>query len=152
MVGLAAVVLPLICRAAGPQGTVAREAPGSASPLGIWRTVDDKTGKPRGTIRIFERNGELAGVVESSADPKEANDVCDKCSGERRNQRVVGMEILRGMKKKGDEYTGGEILDPDTGSVYKCRMVVEDGGRRLMVRGYIGIPLAGRTQYWYRDR
>ena len=122
------------------------------TPVGVWRTVDDKTRQPRGLVRIFERGGELVAVAESSFDPKELNDVCDKCTGSRRNQKVIGMEIVWGMKRKGGEYGGGEILDPDTGSIYKCKMTLEDSGKRLVVRGFIGISLVGRSQIWYREK
>jgi uncharacterized protein (DUF2147 family) len=124
----------------------------NTTPVGVWKTVDDKTRQPRGLVRIFERNGELVAVVETSFNPKELDDVCDKCTDERKNQKVIGMEIVRGMRKKGSEYSGGEILDPDTGSIYKCRMVLEDGGRRLVVRGFIGISMLGRSQVWYREK
>ena len=91
------------------------------TPAGLWKTIDDKTGRPRGIVRIYEERGELFGKIESSVSPEEAKEVCNHCSGERKNKPVIGMVILTGMKKSGAEYGGGEILDPDTGWVYRCR-------------------------------
>jgi uncharacterized protein (DUF2147 family) len=76
--------------------------------------------------------------------------VCDQCTDERRNQPVLGLTVLTGLRRDGERYTGGRILDPDTGIVYSCRMILVDGGQRLEVRGYIGWSLFGRTQSWRR--
>jgi uncharacterized protein (DUF2147 family) len=122
-----------------------------ASPAGLWQTIDDKTGRPRGIVRIYEQNGELFGKVESASSPAEAHEVCDRCSGDRKNKPVVGMVILTGMKKNGGEYSGGEILDPDTGWIYRCKMRLADGGKKLILRGYLGISLLGRSQTWLRQ-
>ncbi len=135
-----------------PQLALAQVISSLDSPVGVWRTIDDKTRQPHGLVRVFERNGELVATIETSFDPKELNDICDKCPGERKNKKVIGMEIMRGMRKKGNEYSGGEILDPDTGSIYKCRMTLEAGGKQLVVRGFIGISLVGRSQIWYREK
>jgi uncharacterized protein (DUF2147 family) len=129
-------------------------APGAAfdsSPLGEWRTVDDHTHKPRGIVRLYSKNGEIFGRIESSFDPKEAQERCELCPGERHNQPVIGLVFLRNMKKHGDEYTGGDILDPETGRVYKCTFRLENGGQKLVVRGYIGVSLLGRSQVWLRE-
>lgn len=120
------------------------------SPVGMWKTIDDKTHKPRGLVRIYEQDGALYGRIEGGFDPAESKQLCDKCSGELRHKPLLGLVILRGMKKHGDEYSGGEILDPDTGSFYRCRITMEDHGSRLVVRGYIGLPIAGRSQTWLR--
>ena len=122
------------------------------SPTGLWKTFDDKTQKPRGLIRLYEENGAIFGRIEASVDPKEAREICDKCSGERKNKPVVGMVVLRGMRKQGSGYAGGEILDPDTGWVYRCKMNVEKDGEKLVVRGYLGFSLIGRSQTWVRQK
>ncbi|HKD05351.1 MAG TPA: DUF2147 domain-containing protein [Bryobacteraceae bacterium] len=120
--------------------------------MGIWRTIDDITNKPRGLIRLYEQEGKLFGKIEASFDPAEAKEICDRCEGDRRNRPVIGLIVVRNMKKSGaNEYTGGDILDPDTGQVYKCRITLDDNGRRLIVRGYIGIALLGRSQVWFRQ-
>jgi uncharacterized protein (DUF2147 family) len=121
------------------------------SPEGLWKTTDDRTGKPRGIVRIYQENGALYGRVEATLDPAEARQVCDLCTDERRNKPVVGMIVMRGLRKNGGEYNGGDILDPDTGSVYRCKLRIEDQGRKLIVRGFIGFSLFGRTQTWTRQ-
>jgi uncharacterized protein (DUF2147 family) len=129
-------------------------AAGAADPplVGIWRTIDDKTHQTRGLVRLYEQDGAVFGKIEKSFDPKEAQDVCDKCSGERHNQPVVGMVVVRNMKKhSATEYTEGDILDPDSGRVYRCKMTIDDDGRKLTVRGYLGISIAGRSQVWLRQ-
>ena len=124
------------------------------SPVGLWKTIDDNTGKPRGLVRIMEVNGENRGKVEKIF-PKPGEDrdpKCEKCDGERHNQPVIGMTILWGLKKAGDEYQGGEILDPENGKVYRARMKLDGGGGELSVRGFIGFSLLGRTQTWMREQ
>jgi uncharacterized protein (DUF2147 family) len=122
-----------------------------ANPVGVWKTVDDNSHKPRGLIRLFERDGEIFGRIEASFDPKEAHEVCSKCAGELKDKPVVGMIVLRHMRKHGNEYSGGDILDPDTGWVYRCKFVLEDGGKKMLIRGYLGFSLLGRSQTWYRE-
>ncbi|OWW19313.1 DUF2147 domain-containing protein [Noviherbaspirillum denitrificans] len=124
-----------------------------ASPIGVWKTIDDETGKPKSLVRITESNGELRGKIEklfreSGEDP---NPKCEKCEGTLKDQPVIGMTIITGMKKDGGEYNGGQILDPNNGKVYKSKMTVVDGGKKLDVRGYIGVPMLGRTQTWVRQ-
>jgi uncharacterized protein (DUF2147 family) len=121
------------------------------TPIGLWKTIDDHTGAPRGHIRISEINGEYRGTIEKGLRPEDRdNAVCDKCTDSRRGQPLKGMAILTGMKKEGAEYAGGEILDPDNGKTYRCKMILKEGGKTLDVRGYIGVSLFGRTQTWYR--
>jgi uncharacterized protein (DUF2147 family) len=126
---------------------------GELSPVGLWKTIDDNTGRPRGLVRIMEVNGEYQGKVEKiftvpgeDPDPK-----CEKCDGARQNQPVIGMTILWGLKKQGDEYQGGAILDPENGKVYRAKMKLDGEGGKLSVRGFIGFALLGRTQTWVRD-
>ncbi len=119
-------------------------------PIGLWRTVDDKTGQPKGEVRIFSRDGSLFGQIERVFDSKDAASRCDECRDERRGQKIEGLLILRGMKLVNGEYRGGDILDPDTGRVYQCRMKLTDGGQKLAVRGFLGVSLLGRTQTWTR--
>ena len=121
------------------------------SPVGLWKTVDDRTGAPDALVRITETNGEFQGQIEKLLRTGEdENSVCERCEGPRHNQRLLGMAIVTGMKKQGDVYAGGEILDPDEGKVYRCKMTLEDGGAKLQVRGFIGVSLFGRTQTWVR--
>ena len=123
-----------------------------ATPAGLWKSIDDKSGKPRSLIRITENNGEYSAVVEKgllATDTGEA--VCDKCTDERKGQKIVGMTIVKGIKKKGDNYEGGEILDPENGKTYKCKMKLDSTGNKLEVRGFIGVSLFGRSQIWTRE-
>lgn len=124
----------------------------AASPVGVWRTIDDKTGKERSIVRISEVNGELRGVVEQihdfpGDDPKH---LCKDCKGERKDKPIVGMTILWGLKQNGDEWSGGEILDPKNGKIYRCKMTPSADGKQLNVRGFIGVSLIGRSQTWHR--
>jgi uncharacterized protein (DUF2147 family) len=121
------------------------------TPAGIWKTIDDETGQDKSIIQIREQDGELTGkVLEVLQSDQGPDPVCKECEGERHDQPVVGMTILWGLRRDGDEWSGGEILDPHNGKVYKCRMRLVEGGSRLEVRGYIGFSLLGRTQVWIR--
>jgi uncharacterized protein (DUF2147 family) len=123
----------------------------TSSPVGLWQTIDDSTGKPRSLIRIKENNNEYSAVVEKGLLATDTGDgVCSKCTDERKGQRIIGMTIARGLKQDGDKYDGGEILDPDNGKTYKCKMTLNQAGNELEVRGYIGISLLGRSQTWKR--
>lgn len=121
--------------------------------VGKWRTIDDKTNKPKSIVQIYEKNGRFFGrIIELFMAPDENPDpVCDKCDDDdpRKDQPVKGMIILTNLEKDGDEYEDGDILDPKEGNVYSCDMAIKEDGR-LKVRGYIGFSLLGRTQYWHR--
>lgn len=124
-----------------------------ATPAGLWKTVDDDTGKEKSLVRIAEAGGVYTGKVEKLLDPARQDARCDKCSDERKDQPVLGMTILRNIKQNAGDATlwdGGEILDPNNGKTYKLRVKPVDGGQKLEVRGYIGAPLLGRTQTWTR--
>ena len=124
------------------------------SPVGLWKTIDDKTGAPRGLVRIVEVKGEYQGKVEKIF-PKPGEDPdpkCEKCGGARHNQPVIGMIILWGLTKQGDDYQGGQILDPENGNVYRATMKLDGRGGKLSVRGFIGFSLLGRTQTWVREQ
>ena len=122
------------------------------SPVGLWKTIDDKTNKPRSLVRIVEENGEYKGIVEKSLRADDNPDrVCEKCDAPRKNQKIQGMTFMWGLKKDGNEFKGGEILDPENGKIYRCKMKLIDSGKKLDVRGYIGIALIGRTQTWWRE-
>lgn len=122
-----------------------------ATPTGLWKTIDDRTNKPRSLIRISEQNGLFSAVVEKGLLETDTGDkVCDKCTDERKGQKIIGMTIAKGLKKNGNQYDGGEILDPSNGKIYQCKMMLDDSGNLLEVRGYIGISLIGRSQTWHR--
>jgi len=122
------------------------------TPAGLWKTIDDNTGKPRSLIRITETNGEYSAVIEKGLLASDTGDaVCDKCTDERKGKRIIGMTIVNGIKQKGDDFEGGEILDPDNGKTYRCKMKLDPTGNKLEVRGFIGISLFGRSQTWLRE-
>ena len=122
-----------------------------ASPVGLWKTFDDKTGKAKAIVRIYEQDGKLFGRIEQSFTPGAEQRVCVPCTDERKDQPIIGLLIIRNIKRDGDEYSGGDILDPESGSVYRCKMHLEQNGARLVLRGYIGFSLLGRTQTWERQ-
>jgi uncharacterized protein (DUF2147 family) len=124
------------------------------SPAGLWRTVDDKTGKERSLVRIVDNGGVFEGKVEKLLNRQPDDDpdgLCRKCEGERKDKPVLGMTILWDLKKDGDQFGGGEILDPKNGKIYRAKMKLLDAGRRLEVRGFIGVSLLGRSQTWQRE-
>lgn len=121
------------------------------TPDGTWRTFDDVDGKESGAVRIFQSGGMLYGEVSAITDPAKRTANCIKCTDDRKDKPVLGLQIIRGLKPDGDAWDGGEILDPKTGQTYRCILHLEDGGKKLLVRGYVGIPQLGRTQTWLRD-
>ena len=124
-----------------------------SSPVGLWKTIDDETGKEKSYVRITEAGGVVTGKIEKLLNPATPDPKCEKCTDDRKDQSVVGMTIIRNVKKdddKGELWEGGDILDPNNGKVYKVRLKPEDGGKKLTVRGYIGMPMLGRTQTWLR--
>ncbi|HZT88161.1 MAG TPA: DUF2147 domain-containing protein [Stellaceae bacterium] len=124
----------------------------SAAPVGTWKTIDDETHKARALIEIREHDGVLDGrVIELFRAPdEEPNPRCTDCPGARRDQPVIGMTILWNLHRHGDDWDGGEILDPEDGRVYRCTLHANAAGDRLEVRGYLGVALLGRTQVWER--
>lgn len=116
------------------------------TPVGKWKTVDDNTGKTKSVVEIYEKGGKLHGKVLQLFDPEKPNPKCEECATDdpRHLKPIVGLEIIRNMTKDGSEYANGDILDPENGKVYKCKLWVENG--KLMVRGYIAFLY--RTQTW----
>ncbi len=123
-----------------------------ATPVGLWKTIDDVSKAEKSQVRISDVGGVLTGKVEKIADPAKQDSTCLECSDERKDQKVLGMTIIRGAKHDADKgrWDGGEILDPNNGKVYKLLLKPIDGGKKLEVRGFIGVALLGRTQTWIR--
>ena len=134
-------------------GLISTLAAATENPVGLWRTIDDKSGKEKSLVRVVESNGQLQITVEKLfREPgEEPNPLCDKCPGEKKNKPVIGMQIGSGLKKDGDVWSGGEILDPQNGKTYKCKVWLEDKGKKLHVRGFIGVSVLGRTQVWVKE-
>jgi len=120
------------------------------SPVGRWRTVDEKTGQPRSIVRIWEENGRYFGRVELSLNPERAGRRCDMCTDERKDQLIVGMTVIRALKKNGDEYSG-DLLNPDNGKVYRCELRLKQQGEVLSIRLHQGASLFGRSETWTRE-
>ncbi len=112
----------------------------------MWKTFGDRTGEAESLVRITESGDTFIGtVIRVFSPPAEtANPRCERCTGALKDQPIVGMEILRAQAGE------GEILDPDEGRVYRATFTLQDGGARLEVRGYVGVPLFGRSQLWQR--
>jgi uncharacterized protein (DUF2147 family) len=146
---IAALALFTIVLAGAP--AAASRAADAQSPLGLWKTVDDKTGMPRAMVRIYLQDGKYFGRIEQSFAPGAETRVCSVCTDERKNQPIIGLLIIRNVTLRDGEYGGGDILDPDTGSVYRCKFRLDKDGTVLVVRGFIGISLLGRTQTWQRQ-
>jgi len=140
----------LVAGALALAGTAAL-AQSMESPVGLWKTIDDDTKQAKSLVRITEAGGVLTGKVEKILTEK-TDAVCDKCDGDLKNKPVQGMTILSGLKKDGGEWTGGKILDPNNGKVYDAKVKLVDGGKKLEMRGFMGVSLLGRTQTWLREQ
>ncbi len=146
-------VAAFACSCLVPIAVAFGAAPSAESPVGRWQTFDDHTKAPRGVVRIYEQDGRLFGRIERSADANADHAVCAVCTDERHGQPIDGLVIIRDMRRSADdplEWSGGDILDPDDGKVYRFRMRLADHGATLVARGYLGVSLLGRTQTWKR--
>lgn len=121
----------------------------SQSVLGKWKTIDDATGDAKSIVEITERNGKIYGKVVQILNPAMKDSKCKDCSGNDKDKPVLGIEVIKGLKKDGDKYTDGKILDPSNGKLYKCIVSLDDDDK-LKVRGYVGISAFGRNQIWHR--
>ena len=131
------------------QGSAPAVSP-PATPIGLWQTVSDKTGEVTSLVRIYEESGRLFGRVERVLVTEGVPETCTKCKDERTGQKLVGLLIMRNMKKDGDYYRGGDVLDPENGKVYHGWIKLDSTGTRLTMRGYVDISLFGRSQTWRR--
>ena len=121
-----------------------------ATPVGLWKTIDDETKQEKSLVRITETAGVLSGKIEKLLDPAKQESRCDKCTDARKDQPVLGMVIIEGARKNPDEpyWDGGTILDPNNGKSYKLRLTPKEGGKTMEVRGYIAFFF--RNQTWVR--
>ena len=126
-------------------------AAAQATPVGLWKTIDDDGKTEKSLVRITEDGGVFTGTIEKIFDASKADGKCDQCKDDRKDKPVVGLQIIRSVKQDADDKTlwgGGEILDPNNGKTYKTRLKPVDGGKRMEMRGYIGFFY--RTQVWVR--
>ncbi|MEM0543377.1 DUF2147 domain-containing protein [Flavobacterium sp. j3] len=119
--------------------------------LGKWKTIDDETGVEKSIVEIFEKQGKFYGKIIEIFEAEHRHRKCEKCEGEDKNKPILGLTILKGMKKSGNSYEGGKITDPKNGSSYNCKITME-GKDKIVVRGFIGISLFGRSQNWIRHK
>ena len=124
----------------------------AASPVGTWVTIDDATKKPKSVVQISEAGGVLSGkVIKVLQSDKGPNPVCEACTGADKNKPIEGLTIVKGVKKNGNAYDGGTIMDPKSGKVYSVKMTPSADGKTMQVRGFMGVSLLGRTQVWQRQ-
>ncbi|MEP6906505.1 MAG: DUF2147 domain-containing protein [Pseudoxanthomonas sp.] len=122
----------------------------AADAVGRWKTIDDETGQAKSIVEISKAaNGTYTGRIVELLHPSKPNPACDKCKDDRKNKPITGMEIIRGMKKDGDAWSGGSILKPDEGKVYKSKMQLIEGGKKLEVSGCISFFC--KSQVWVRQ-
>lgn len=118
--------------------------------LGMWKTVDDETGKEKSYLEIYEKGGIVYAKINKLLMAEDQGKVCDKCEGDKHNKPVLGMEVMWDMKMKdATHWDGGKIMDPKNGKTYSCKIELMPDGR-LKVRGFVGISMLGRTQYWMK--
>ena len=117
--------------------------------FGKLKTVDDETGMENGIVEIYEKAGKVYGRIIEILEKEKKHFKCEMCEGEDKNKPVLGLVIIKGLKRKGDFYEGSKVTDPKNGKSYHCKMNLE-GKDKLIVRGYIGISLFGRSQTWFR--
>ena len=119
------------------------------SPVGTWKTVDDKTGKVKSEVQLYEQGGKLYGKITALTDPTDKQGkprVCLECKGVDKDKPIVGLVIVKDLSLSKDRYKGGTILDPEDGKVYKAELWMEGG--KLKVRGYFGVFY--KTQTWVK--
>jgi uncharacterized protein (DUF2147 family) len=136
---------------AGVLLAVAGTALAQASPVGLWKTIDDETKAAKSYVRVTESGGVLTGKVEKLLAADKQDSRCDKCTDARKDQPVLGMTLFAGAKPSVEDRTvweGAEILDPTNGKTYKMRLRVTEGGSKLEVRGYVAFFY--RNQEWIR--
>lgn len=121
------------------------------TPVGIWTTIDDKTGKKRAEVRLnVSDSGELTGTIIHVYSQKGDTGVCQNCPGELKGKPIEGLEVLWGLKeKKHGIWTDGHVLDAKSGKIYHAKMTLK--GNRLYMRGFVGLSMLGRTQIWVRN-
>lgn len=121
------------------------------TPVGLWKTIDDNDGSVRSEVRIVDNAGVVSGKIERNLDRNaKPDDRCTACKDDRKDQLIVGLEVLRGLKKADgkDVWEGGTVVDPDNGKTYRASVTPIEGGSKLQMRGYIGFFY--RTQIWVR--
>ncbi len=123
-------------------------SPKLQSAVGHWQVMNSD-GSPGGKVDTYLADGKLFGRVTEVRPGRTPKDVCDKCSGEYKNQLILGMVIMRNFHPEGDDWVDGSVVDPENGKEYKGKIWAM-GKDSLKMRGYVGISLLGRTETWSR--
>jgi uncharacterized protein (DUF2147 family) len=144
------VVAPIAFSLSASVQAVPESKPTLASPVGRWKTVDDSTGKVKSIVAIREESGKLYGTIEELFDPPVPHPTCYLCTGDLKDRPLVGLEVLSGFAFDGGHWSGGQVLDPETGKIYRASITLEDGGKKLRLHGYFLVTLLGRTEHWWR--
>lgn len=134
---------------------VADSSQAMTSPVGYWQTIDDKTNQPKSIVKLFVLQGKLYGrIMQVNYQPGHGPaDVCDKCTGVRQNQLILGMVFMWGLvpdPSEANHWIDGQVVDPKVGSQYNSELSLVDNGQTIKMLGYMGSTLFGRTQTWHR--
>ncbi len=123
----------------------------SQSIFGKWYSTNDETGEIDSVIEVYKKQEKAFGKIIEIKNSERKNAVCDLCKDKNKNKPILGLNILNGLEKDGEEWSGGTILDPRNGNVYKCfiQLVQQD---KLKIRGYLGLSIFGKTAYWQRAK
>jgi len=146
---LIVILVALLLVSLAPASPARAADPRLDSPVGLWQPLDS-SGKPEGLIRIFEVNGLYYGRIEPSSPTDDRKARCTRCTDDRHNQPIIGLVLMRHLRPENGQYVGGDILDPHTGHIYGCTLRLTHGGHELVMRGFLGISLLGRSQTWRR--
>lgn len=119
--------------------------------FGEWENRNEDTGNVDSIIEVYQKNGKAYAKIVNVTDPTKQDAVCEKCTGKNKNVKILGMDILTGLSKDGDEWSGGTIVDARNGKEYKCFIKLANKNK-LKVRGYLGVALFGKTVYWHRKK
>lgn len=120
------------------------------SVFGKWKTIDDRTGKPKGIINIYKKDGQMYGFIEKILEEGKEDALCEKCDGKLKDEPIIGMEIIKGGEKNEDgEWKGKHLFDPEQAMTFRFKIWLNpDNEDELKVRGYLAFLF--RTQTWLR--
>jgi uncharacterized protein (DUF2147 family) len=123
----------------------------SQSIFGKWYSTNEETGEIDSVIEVYKKQEKAFAKIIEIKNSERRNAVCDLCKDKNKNKPILGLNILNGLERDGEEWSGGTILDPRNGNVYKCyiQLVQKD---KLKIRGYLGLALFGKTAYWQRAK